>query len=116
MAAAGYTNLVMFDNGQDAYDEICGRLAVAMQNGKPMAEYLGAVVTDIEMPKMDGLTLCRSIKENNGLNAIPVVIFSSLINEKMILKCKSVGADTWTNKLSADDLIHTLDKLCLAAD
>ena len=77
---------------------------------------VAALVTDIEMPQMDGLTLCRNIKEDKDSASVPVIVFSSLVNEQMILKCKTVGADGWANKLKIVELIHALDKFCLDND
>jgi len=109
----GYNHLTIYDNGLDAYNEIIALRHKAGEEGKSVLEYVNALVTDVEMPQMDGLTLCRKVKEDAGLRDLPVIIFSSLVNEKMILKCKSVGADAWSNKLEVADLIHILDKTCL---
>jgi len=109
----GYTNITMFDNGMDAYLAVVEEAEKAEQEGKNILEYLHAVVSDIEMPQMDGLTLCRKVKEELGLKELPVIIFSSLVNDQMIQKCKSVNADAWSNKLEVADLIHLLDRFCL---
>jgi len=71
------------------------------------------ILSDIEMPRMDGLTLCRKIKTELGMKHIPVIMFSSLINEQMIAKCKSVGADGYVTKPEMNKLIAMIDNLCL---
>ena len=70
-----------------------------------------ALITDIEMPRMDGLTLCRNLKQDNRLRQIPVVIFSSLINDQMIEKCKTVGADHYVAKPEINKLSQLLNHL-----
>ncbi|MBT6769152.1 MAG: response regulator, partial [Opitutales bacterium] len=64
---------------------------------------------DIEMPVMDGLTLCRTIKKDLKLD-LPVIVFSSLINDQMILKCKSVGADDWGSKPKIELVMDLIDR------
>lgn len=109
----GYTNLTLHDNGLDTFNEVAELKKKASEEGRDITEYVSCVVTDIEMPGMDGLTVCRKIKEDLGLAGLPVIMFSSLINDQMIAKCRSVGADDWANKLKISDLIHILDRLCL---
>ncbi|MDH5637912.1 MAG: chemotaxis protein [Nitrospinota bacterium] len=110
---AGYNNMTVFDNGEDTYHEIQKMAEKARARGVGIGEYVTAVLTDIEMPRMDGLTLCRKIKEELRLTHLPVIMFSSLINDQMINKCKSVGADGWADKLQVEELIHVLDKFCV---
>lgn len=73
--------------------------------------FVDAIVTDIEMPQMDGLALCRGVKETLNLK-IPVVIFSSLIDAQMAEKCKRVGANAYMSKPKIDDLRHLINKSC----
>jgi len=110
---AGYNQITIFDNGLDTYMEIQKLAEKAKAKGVGIGEFVTAVLTDIEMPKMDGLTLCRKIKEDLRLTHLPVIMFSSLINDQMILKCKSVGADGWADKLQVEELIHVLDRFCV---
>ncbi|MBI5816115.1 MAG: chemotaxis protein CheV [Nitrospinae bacterium] len=112
----GYTNITSFDNGREAFELVANLAAKSKSEGKPITDYIAALVTDVEMPQMDGLTVCRHVKEELGLKNLPVVIFSSLINEQMINKCKTVGADAWLNKLEIGDLVHMLDRFCLGKE
>lgn len=110
---AGYKNIRGFDNGQDAFDalvEICGRIDA---NAPDDAALPHVMISDIEMPRMDGLTLCRKMKSDNRFEKIVVVMFSSLINEQMVNKCESVGADSYITKPEMDKLVTILDELCL---
>lgn len=70
-----------------------------------------AIVTDIEMPKMDGLYFTKLIKEEPRLKALPVIVFSSLVSDDNLKKCKAVGADRQLTKPELPGLVHVLDEL-----
>ncbi len=112
LTAVGYEQLTVFENGQLAYDAILALKRQAEEEGKDIKEYIDLVLTDIEMPQMDGLALCRHIKKDMGLN-LPVVVFSSLINEQMAIKCDRVGAEAYTAKPETERLISLLDQYAL---
>jgi two-component system chemotaxis response regulator CheV len=66
------------------------------------------------MPKMDGLHLVSKIKRHEKLKRLPCLIFSSLITEEMISKCKSVGADGQISKAEIEDLVALADSFTLS--
>ena len=66
---------------------------------------------DIEMPQMDGHRLTRLIKSDSKFSHIPVVIFSSLVNEDMRRKGESIGADAQLSKPEIGQLVEQIDKL-----
>jgi len=84
-----------FGNGQDALDYL--------QNTSIDEVY--CVITDIEMPIMDGLTLTKQIKSNPNLKKIPVILFSSIANEALKHQGLSVGADAQITKPEIDKLV-----------
>lgn len=110
----GYANIRQFDNGQSCYDAILQAVADAQAGNTPLDQILNILVSDIEMPQMDGLTLCRTVKSSPATAHLPVVLFSSLINEQMAAKCRSVKADDYISKPQIAELIERIDKLCLA--
>ena len=69
------------------------------------------VITDIEMPEMDGHRLTKLIKEDERLKHLPVVIFSSLIDEQMRIKGEALGADEQLTKPEIGNLVHVIDRL-----
>ena len=87
---------------------------MAQEQDRPVSDFLDMVITDIEMPQMDGLTLCKRIKNELNLD-VPVIIFSSLVNDAMSLKCQSVKADANVSKADSVGLIQTVDKLLAKA-
>lgn len=108
LRASGYENLEVYDNGKDCLDAI---MALKREHGADLEDVLQLVISDIEMPKMDGLTLCRQIKEGLGLQQVKVVMFSSLINDQMALKCDQVGADGYATKPQIPELVEMLDQM-----
>lgn len=98
----GFHNIVSFSNGQDAWDFVQNFRSA----GDNVTDDIACVISDIEMPKMDGHRLTKLIKDDAVLKNIPVVLFSSLINEQMIIKGKSVGADAQFSKPQIKDLVN----------
>ncbi|WP_350344141.1 chemotaxis protein [Proteinivorax tanatarense] len=88
-------------------------------NGKDALTYLESVnigeiycvITDIEMPVMDGLTLTKNIKENPNLRDIPVILFSSIVSDGLVHKGKSVGADAQITKPEIDKLVSLVTNI-----
>ncbi|MEZ4387399.1 MAG: chemotaxis protein [Candidatus Krumholzibacteriia bacterium] len=109
----GYEIVHAFDNGQSCFEAIQGFKQQAEKEGRPIHDFVGALVSDIEMPLMDGMTLCRRTKNDLGLRSTPVILFSSLINEQIARKCESVGADGYISKPKFSDLMDLVDKHCL---
>ena len=75
---------------------------------------VSCVITDIEMPQMDGMRLTKLIKDDTVLRQLPVIIFSSIIDEQMELKCRQVGADAQLSKPEIGKLIGVIDGLLRA--
>ncbi len=105
---AGYVHLIHTANGQEAYDVITD----ALRKGK-LKEEVQCLITDIEMPQMDGYHLTKLIKENDETKDIPVVIFSSLVNEDMRAKGEQLGVDAQLSKPEIVKLVEVLDDLLL---
>jgi two-component system chemotaxis response regulator CheV len=104
---AGYANTVKLDNGQEAWDYLCE----VKNSGDPIKSHTACVVTDIEMPLMDGHHLTKLIKEDVALRALPVILFSSLIDEEMRKKGEQVGADAQITKPEILSLVNLVDGL-----
>lgn len=105
---AGYVNLIHTENGQEAYDVIN-----TCKNDGTLKEHVGCIITDIEMPEMDGHRLTKLVKSDDETKDIPVVIFSSLINEEMRKKGEALGADAQLTKPEIGNLVQTIDKLVM---
>lgn len=102
---AGYENVVTFDNGKDAWDYISGHKGLSGD----IIDQVSCLISDIEMPNMDGHHLTKLIKDDVELKRIPVYLFSSLINEQMRKKGESVGADAQFSKPEIGKLISHIN-------
>ncbi len=103
---AGYTSLIVNPNGQEAWDKL-----LAMKAEGTALDQVHCIITDIEMPLMDGHRLTKLVKEDDVLKNIPLVIFSSLINEEVFRKGEQLGADAQLTKPEIGNLVLTIDKL-----
>ncbi|MBI4664810.1 MAG: chemotaxis protein CheV [Nitrospinae bacterium] len=108
----GYTNLTVFTNGKDAFAKVMEIKEEAESQRVPIKKFISGILTDIEMPQMDGLTLCRKVKMDAGID-LPVIMFSSMINEQMAMKCREVGANAYTTKPQTSQLIELIDQYFL---
>lgn len=104
---AGYVNIEKFDNGQEAWDY----LSNIAEHSEDISSEVALLITDIEMPEMDGHRLTKLVKSNSRLKNIPVIIFSSLITPEMELKGKEVGADEQLTKPEIGHLVSVMDHL-----
>lgn len=106
---AGYEDVRAYHNGKEAWNA----LEEMGADGTPIANKLQIVITDIEMPQMDGHHLLKKIREHQVLKELPVIIFSSLINEEMRRKGEAIGANGQISKPEISQLIDLIDKIIL---
>lgn len=103
---AGYTKLIVNANGQEAWDKLCQ----FKQEGN-VKDRVHCIITDIEMPIMDGHRLTKLAKEDDQIKDIPLIIFSSLVNEEMKRKGEKLGADAQLTKPEIGNLVDAIDRL-----
>ncbi len=103
---AGYTNTKHTENGQEAWD-----LITHYKEEGTIKQNVQCVITDIEMPLMDGHRLTKLIKTDDELSSIPVIIFSSLVNEEMIKKGETLNVDAQLSKPEIGKLVEAVDRL-----
>jgi two-component system chemotaxis response regulator CheV len=102
---------VMTKSGQEAWDRLQGFQAEALAQGKSIKDKVALVLTDLEMPEMDGFTLTRNIKQDPRFGGIPVIIHSSLTGTTNESHVKSVGADAYVAKFVAEELGATIKQV-----
>lgn len=105
---AGYVNLKMFPNGQELWEYVS-----AMRDEEHLLDKASLIITDIEMPQMDGHRLTKLVKDDLKLRKIPLIIFSSLISEEMRIKGKQLGADEQLAKPEIGHLVGVMDHLLI---
>lgn len=106
LTRAGYTNLHLFQNGQDLWQAL-----QSIEDPGNVLDHVSLVITDIEMPQMDGHRLTKLIKSDHLFKKLPLIIFSSLISEEMRLKGKQLGADEQLTKPEIAHLVRVMDHL-----
>ena len=102
---SGYVNTHMFPDGQEMWNYLNS------VRGKELDKHVSLVITDIEMPQMDGHRLTKLIKDDKEFAHIPLIIFSSLITEEMRRKGKELGADEQMSKPEIGHLVRVIDHL-----
>lgn len=105
---AGYVNVTATANGEEAWN-----LISKFKEEGSVSEKVKCIITDIEMPKMDGHRLTKLVKDDPKLKDIPLVIFSSLINDDMRRKGEALGADAQLTKPEIGMLVEAIDRLVL---
>lgn len=105
----GYSNLKHFENGKQASNFLLSIINSSDTNFK----LPDLIISDIEMPVMDGYTLTKIVKTNKELKKIPVIIFSSLISSNNKIKGEMVNADLQLSKADSEELVPAIDNLIL---
>ncbi|KUO72141.1 MAG: chemotaxis protein CheV [Desulfosporosinus sp. BRH_c37] len=108
LTRAGFKNLKFFNDGKEILDYIIG---IYNEKGRAFIDDINLLITDIEMPQMDGHMLTRTIKEHHDLKELPVFIFSSLITGDLKHKGEAVGADAQISKPEISELVNLIDSM-----
>ncbi len=95
-----------YTNGRSAWEKLVEIKGKAEAEGKKVYDYVQVVVSDIEMPQMDGHNLTKRIKDDPVLRELPVILFSSIITDKLRHKGESVGADDQISKPEVTNLAY----------
>ena len=103
---AGYDNVIKAENGEEAWSYINHCRSIGNLN-----EQVKLIITDIEMPLMDGHRLTKLVKNDEDTKHIPVIIFSSLVNDEMRRKGEELGADAQLSKPEIGNLVKVIDDL-----
>ncbi|GHV45108.1 histidine kinase [Synergistales bacterium] len=100
LESGGFTNIVICSDGKEAYDRIM----------EPDSHF-DVLITDVEMPNLDGLALTRRLKENNRTKDLPVIVFSSIMAQDIKAKAASVGARYQITKPEISQLVEYVVKI-----
>lgn len=105
---------IMTKTGKEAWERLQSIAAEAEAEGKTVQDKVALVLSDLEMPEMDGFTLTRNIKQHARFNSLPVVIHSSLSGSANEDHVKSAGANAYIAKFSAEELAATIRRVLSA--
>ena len=103
---ANYVNLHMYPNGLELWEAL-----TALPTDGPLERDVALIITDIEMPQMDGHRLTKLVKDHARFKQVPLIIFSSLISEEMRTKGRELGADEQLTKPEIGHLVDVMDHL-----
>lgn len=109
LESAGH-EVILTESGKQAWEKLNQMFSEASAYGKNIRDFVDLVLTDIEMPEMDGLTLTKLIKETPGFLNLPVVVNTTLSDEANQQKARTVGADDYLVKFDAKHLLELVEK------
>nr|WP_091271137.1 chemotaxis protein [Alteribacillus persepolensis] len=107
---SGYTNCIVYPDGKEALDALLSAISSEPAAANKLPD---AIITDIEMPRMDGHHLTMKVTNHQDLQHIPVIIFSSLITEDLFHKGEKVGASAQVSKPEIVQLVDCIDQAIL---
>lgn len=99
---------IMTKSGKEAWERLQSIAAQARTEGKAVKDKVALLLTDLEMPEMDGFTLTRQLKADVQYVGVPVVVHSSLTGSASELQAQSAGADAYIAKFHIDELADKL--------
>ncbi|MFQ5468692.1 MAG: chemotaxis protein [Gammaproteobacteria bacterium] len=98
-------------NGKEAWNTLQEIADKAAKEGKTVSHYIQYILTDVEMPEMDGYVLTQNIKTDSRFNDIPVIMHSSLSAEQNKTLGKGVGADAYVSKFKPQELADAINAM-----
>jgi two-component system chemotaxis response regulator CheV len=110
MTAANFETIVV-NNGQEALDKARELARKAQAERRPITDFVDVIVSDIEMPLMDGFTLIKNLKADPLIGALPMILYSSIITQELRHKGESVGADCQISKPEMDKIPEVAARL-----
>lgn len=109
LSSAGY-NIIACKDGGEAHEKLVSLIEVAKEEGLPVSELIDAVVTDVEMPRMDGMHLVKRLRDTEAYVTMPIVMFSSLMSEDNRAKALALGANDTITKPEIGRMVAMMDK------
>ncbi|NOI64028.1 chemotaxis protein CheV [Vibrio aestuarianus] len=109
LSSAGY-NIIACKDGGEAYEKLMDIERVAKAENMAVSELVDAIVTDVEMPRMDGMHLLKRLRENDAYRDTPIVMFSSLMSEDNRGKALALGANDTITKPEIGKMVTMMDK------
>ncbi|WP_159651321.1 chemotaxis protein [Vibrio atypicus] len=113
LSSSGY-NIIACKDGGEAHDKLMNLIEVAKQENIPVSELIDGVVTDVEMPRMDGMHLVKRLRDTDAYSSIPIVMFSSLMSEDNRAKALALGANDTITKPEIGRMVTLMDKYVFA--
>lgn len=100
-------------DGKEAWEYLLDLKNMATDQNRPLTDFIDIILSDVEMPQMDGYHFCQKVKNDPVLKTLPFVLFSSLITDKLRHKGESVHADAQLSKPNPEELVKNLKEIML---
>jgi len=100
-------------DGGEAWEYLMDFKKKAGEQNRPITDFIDLILSDVEMPQMDGYHFCQKVKSDPVLKVLPFILFSSLITDKLRHKGESVHADAQLSKPNPDELVQNLKDIML---
>ncbi len=108
LSSAGY-NVIACKDGGEAYEKLMDIQRVAKEENTSVSELVNSIVTDVEMPRMDGMHLVKRLRENEAYNQTPIIMFSSLMSDDNRAKALALGANDTITKPEIGKMVGLMD-------
>lgn len=112
LSSAGY-NIIACKDGGEAHEKLMELKQAAKEENVPVSELIDAVVTDVEMPRMDGMHLIKRLRDDDSYSSMPIVMFSSLMSDGNRAKALALGANDTLTKPEIGKMVAMMDKYIL---
>ena len=109
LRSAGY-NIITAKDGGDALEMLMEFENLADQDNASISDFVSAIITDVEMPRMDGMHLVKRLRESKAYRQMPIVMFSSLMSEVNRAKAMALGANDTITKPEIGRMVGMIDK------
>ncbi|MBI1675050.1 chemotaxis protein [Shewanella sp. NKUCC05_KAH] len=109
LRSAGY-NIITAKDGGDALEMLMEFENLADQDNASISDFVSAIITDVEMPRMDGMHLVKRLRESKAYRQMPIVMFSSLMSEDNRAKAMALGANDTITKPEIGRMVGMIDK------
>ncbi|NLQ21597.1 chemotaxis protein CheV [Shewanella sp. S-1] len=109
LRSAGY-NIITAKDGGDALEMLMEFENLADQDNASISDFVSAIITDVEMPRMDGMHLVKRLRESKAYRQMPIVMFSSLMSEDNRVKAMALGANDTITKPEIGRMVGMIDK------
>jgi two-component system chemotaxis response regulator CheV len=109
LSSAGY-NVIACKDGGEAHEKLMNLIEVAKEENLPVSELIDGVVTDVEMPRMDGMHLVKRLRDSDAYANMPIVMFSSLMSDDNRAKALALGANDTITKPEIGRMVTMMDK------
>jgi two-component system chemotaxis response regulator CheV len=102
-------------DGGEAFEKLMEFEKIAKEEGVAITEFVDAIISDVEMPRMDGMHLVKRLRDNDTYKTIPIVMFSSIMSENNRAKALQLGANDTITKPEIGRMVGLADKYIFGA-